>query len=130
MPPVKDDGGRQQDWHDRQGVMWAAGAAAVALVGLLVFAVIRASDDSSRPPNFAPPDTSESTSEPSMWTPSTSSTSYTVPSVQTSEPDVPVPGPATTAPTDDSGPDTDTSTTSTTTTNPYNTTTPTNAGHV
>jgi cytoskeletal protein RodZ len=130
MPPVKDDDGGRQDWHDRQGVMWAAGAAAVALVGLLVFAVIRASDDSSRPPNFAPPDTSESTSEPSTWSTSTTSTSYTVPSVQTSEPDVPGPAPATTLPTDDSGPDTDTSTTSTTTSNPYNTTTPTNAGHV
>jgi cytoskeletal protein RodZ len=129
MPPVKDEGGRQ-DWHDRQGVMWAAGAAALALVGLLVFAVIRASDDSSRPPNFAPPDTSEATSEPSTWTTSTSSTSYTVPTVQTSEPDAPAPGPATPAPTDDSGPDTDTPATSTTTSNPYNTTTPTNAGHV
>jgi cytoskeletal protein RodZ len=128
MPPVTGDGGRQ-DWHDRQGIMWVAGVAALALVGLLIVAVIRASDDSTRPPNFAPPDTSESTSEPSTWTISTSSTSYTVPSVQTSEPDVPAQGPPSAPPTDDSGPDTDTAT-STTIDNPYNTTTPTNAGHV
>jgi cytoskeletal protein RodZ len=127
---VADEDARQH-WHDHRGVVWAAGAAALALVGLLVFAVIRTSGDSSRPPSFAPPDTSDTSSEPSTWTTSSTTTSYTVPSVQTSEPDVPATGPPTEAPTaDDSGPDTETTTTSTTIYNPYNTTTPTNAGHV
>jgi hypothetical protein len=120
----------RQDWHDHRGVMWAAGVAAVALVGLLVLAVIRTSGDSSRQPNFAPPGTSEATSSPSNWTTSSSTTSYPVPSVQTSEPTVLVPGPPSDAPTDDSGPDPETPTTSTTIYNPYGTTTPTNAGHI
>ena len=121
----------RQHWHDHRGVVWAAGAAALALVGLLVFAVIRTSGDSSRPPDFMPPDTSDSSSEPSTWTTSSTTTSYPVPSVQTREPDEAVPGAPTDGPTtDDSGQDTETTTTSTTIYNPYNTTTPTNAGHV
>lgn len=125
---MTEDG--RQDWHDHRGVMWAAGVAAVALVGLLVLAVIRTAGDSSRPPNFAPLGTSEATSSPSKWTTSSSTTSYPVPSVQTSEPTVLVPGPPSDAPTDDSGPEPETPTTSTTIYNPYGTTTPTNAGHI
>ncbi|MDT5197395.1 MAG: hypothetical protein QOH20_4149, partial [Mycobacterium sp.] len=45
---MTDEDGRP-DWHDHPGVIWAAGAAAVALVGLLVFAVLQVSDGSPRP---------------------------------------------------------------------------------
>jgi hypothetical protein len=123
---VTDEDG-QPDWHDHPGVIWAAGVAALALVGLLVFAVIRVSGGSSLLPGDAPMVTSFATSSTSTST--TTSTSYTVPSVQTSEDT----GPPVTIPSieDDPGSDdSDTTTTSTTTSNPYGTTTPTNAGHV
>ena len=128
MPPVTDEDGRQ-DWHDHPGVIWAAGAAAVALVGLLVFAVLRVSDGSSQPGDLPSPDTSAATTSASRKTPSTT-TGYTVPSVQTSEATGPaVSGPPPEASTEDQSGPTE-STTSTTIYNPYNTTTPTNAGHI
>ncbi|MDT5069292.1 MAG: hypothetical protein QOK02_5447 [Mycobacterium sp.] len=117
----------QPDWHEQPGVIWAAGAAAVVLVGLLVYAVIRVSDGSSLLPNDGPPaPTYASTSATST---TTSTTTYTVPSVQTSEDT----GPPATVPSTEDTPgfdDSDTPTTSTTIYNPYGTTTPTNAGHV
>jgi cytoskeletal protein RodZ len=128
MPPVTDEDGRP-DWHDHPGVIWAAGAAAVALVGLLVFAVLQVSDGSSQPGDMPLPDTSAASTSTSRKTASTSS-SYTVPSVQTSEPTGPaVSGPPPEASTEDQSGPTET-TTSTTIYNPYGTTTPTNAGHI
>ncbi|MDT5241660.1 MAG: hypothetical protein QOD97_3858 [Mycobacterium sp.] len=128
MPPVTDEDGRP-DWHDHPGVIWAAGAAAVALVGLLVFAVLQVSDGSSRPGDMPLPDTSAASTSTSGKTASTSS-SYTVPSVQTGEPTGPaVSGPPPEASTEDQSGPTET-TTSTTIYNPYGTTTPTNAGHI
>lgn len=117
----------QPDWHDHPGVIWAAGVAAVALVGLLVYAVIRVSSGSPLLPGGAP--TATSYAAPSSMSQTTStSTSYTVPSVQTSEDTGP---PVTVASTEDNPDDSDaTTTTSTATSNPYNTTTPTNAGHI
>lgn len=122
------DEDRQPDWHDHPGVIWAAGAAALALVGLLVFAVLRVSGGSSLLPGDAPPVPTYATTSSSDKSTSTS-TSYTVPSVQTSEDT----GPPVTIPSteDDSGSDdSESTTTSTTIYNPYGTTTPTNAGHV
>jgi hypothetical protein len=101
MPPVNDEDGRL-DWHDHPGVIWAAGVAALALVGLLVYAVIRVSGGSSLLPGDAPP------------APSYATTSSTSTGTSTTE--------------DQSGP-TET-TTSTTIYNPYSSTTPTNAGHI
>jgi hypothetical protein len=116
-----------EDWHDHPGVIWAAGVAAVVLVGLLVYAVIRVSSGSSLLPGDDAPAPSYATT--SSTTTTSTTTSYTVPSVQTSEdtgPPVTVPSTAGDSGSDDS----DTTTSSTTTSNPYNTTTPTNAGHV
>lgn len=127
MPPVKDVDGRL-DWHDHPGVIWAAGVAAVALVGLLVYAVIRVSGGSSLLPGDAPPAPSYATTSSTSKTTSTS-TSYTVPSVQTSEDT----GPPATVPSTEDNPgsdDSDSTPTSTTIYNSYGTTTPTNAGHV
>jgi hypothetical protein len=123
---VTDEDG-QPDWHDHPGVVWAAGVAALALVGLLVFAVIRVSGGSSLLPGDAPTATSLATSSTSEST--STSTSYPVPSVQTSEDTGP---PVTVASTEDDpgSDDSDTTTTPTTTSNPYGTTTPTNAGHI
>jgi hypothetical protein len=122
------DEDEQPDWHEQPGVILAAGAAALVLVGLLVYAVIRVSDGSSLLPGDGPPaPTYASTSATSTTTSTT--TSYTVPSVQTSEDT----GPPATVPSTEGDPgfdDSDTPTTSTTIYNPYGTTTPTNAGHV
>jgi len=127
MPPVNDEDGRL-DWHDHPGVIWAAGVAALALVGLLVYAVIRVSGGSSLLPGDAPPATSYATTSSSTGRSTT--TSYTVPSVQTSEDTgAPVTGPPPEASTEDQSRPTET-TTSTTIYNPYSSTTPTNAGHI
>jgi cytoskeletal protein RodZ len=127
MPPVNDQDGRQ-DWHDHPGVIWAAGVAALALVGLLVYAVIRVSGGSTLLPGDAPPAASYATTS-STSTGTSTTTSYTVPSVQTSEDTgAPVTSPPDASTEDQSGP-TD-MTTSTTIYNPYSSTTPTNAGHV
>ena len=79
-----DDDRRPGDepWHDNQSVILASGVGALALVGLLVFAVMRVSDNSVAPPNVGY-DTSVAGTT-SFTTPS-STTSYTTPSVQTSE---------------------------------------------
>jgi cytoskeletal protein RodZ len=125
MPPVNDEDGRL-DWHDHPGVIWAAGVAALALVGLLVYVVIRVSGGSSLLPGDAPPATSYATTSSS--TGSSTTTSYTVPSVQTSEDTgAPVTGPPPEASTETAPTET---TTSTTIYNPYSSTTPTNAGHI
>ena len=79
-----DDDRRPGDepWHDNQSVILASGVGALALVGLLVFAVMRVSDNSVESPNVGY-DTSVAGTT-SFTTPS-STTSYTTPSVQTSE---------------------------------------------
>jgi hypothetical protein len=128
MPPVNDEDERL-DWHDHPGVIWAAGVAALALVGLLVYAVIRVSGGSSLLPGDAPPAPSYATTS-STSTGTSTTTSYTVPSVQTSEDTgAPVTGPPPEASTEDRSGPTET-TTSTTIYNPYSSTTPTNAGHI
>jgi cytoskeletal protein RodZ len=124
---VTDEDGR--GWHDHPGVTWAAGAAAVGLVGLLVFAVLRMSDG-AHPGGVALPATSAASTTPASHQRTSTTTTYTVPSVQTSEATGPeVTGPPQEASTADA-PDDATSTTSTTIYNPYVTTTPPAAGHV
>lgn len=107
----------------------ASGVAALALVGLLVFAVMRVADNSVDPPNVVFPDTSVA-STTSFTTPS-STTSYTTPSAQTSE-FTPPPAPPP-APPSDGGPvdQSDAPTAPTTIYNPYATpTSQGSAGHV
>lgn len=127
MDEQKPDSG----WHNQASVVWAAGVAAVLLLGVLIFAVVQMSGGSpTSPPEPGAP-------LPSYATPSstsgagTSSTSYAVPSVQTSEPSPGMPT-ATTDQSTEQAPDTDTATPSTPTTiyNPYVTTTNPAAGHV
>jgi hypothetical protein len=125
---VTDEDGRP-DWHDQRGLVWAAGVAAVALIGLLVYAVIRVSSGSSLLPGLEPSGTSVATTPSFTSKTSSTTTSYTVPSVQTSEdtgPPLILPPTEESPGSDDSG----TTTTSTTIYNPYGTTTPTNAGHI
>jgi hypothetical protein len=88
---------RDESWHDSQPLVLASGVAALALVGLLVFAVMRVSDSSVDPPEVGYPDTSVATTESSYTTP-TSTTSYPAPSVQTSEFTPPPAAPPTDAP--------------------------------
>lgn len=119
-----DDG----SWHNQQPVIVAAGVAGLVLLALLVWAVIRTADNSSRPPE--PVDVAPSSATSSTYTTeSTTSTSYTVPRVQTSQDNPVVTGPSDSTPPAD-GPGGDETKTSTTTANPYLTTTPTNAGHI
>ena len=125
---MTDEDGRP-DWHDQRSLVWAAGVAAAALIGLLVYAVIRVSSGSSLLPGDAPEVTSGATTPSFTSKTSSTTTSYTVPSVQTSEdtgPPLIVPSTEENPGSDDSG----SPTTSTTIYNPYGTTTPTNAGHV
>lgn len=100
----------------------------MVLLALLLWAVIRTADKSSRPPEpveFAPSSATSST----YTTKPTSSTSYSVPRVQTSQDNPVVTGPPGESPAEAPG-DTETTDTPTTTSNPYVTTTPTNAGHI
>jgi hypothetical protein len=119
---VSDDDG---SWHDQQPVIVAAGVAGLVLLAILVWAVIHTAENSSTPPAPVEFDPSAATSS-TYTTTSTSSTSYTVPSVQTSQDNPVITGPAQSSPT----PTYETTQTTTTTTNPYPTTTPTNAGHI
>ena len=132
MPPVNDEDERL-DWHDHPGVIWAAGVAAAALVGLLIYAVIRVSHGSSLLPGGDEPTAPSYATTSSTSKTSSTSTSYTMPSVQTSE-DTGPPVTVTSTEDDQGSNDSDATstseTTSTTTSNPYNTTTPTNAGHI
>ena len=86
----------EPNWQDQKTVVWSAGVAALILVALLVYGVMRTSD-SSKVPETVPIPSSSAT--PSTYTTSsTSTTSYTVPRVQTSEdnpvnPVGPAPGP-------------------------------------
>ena len=71
----------EPDWHDQQPLVMTAGVAALILVAVLVYAVIRTSE-SSKVPDTVPIPSSSAT--PSTYTTSsTSTTTYSVPSVQT-----------------------------------------------
>jgi cytoskeletal protein RodZ len=81
----------EPNWEEQKPLIWSAAVAALLLVALLVFAVMRTSD-SSKVPETVPIPTSSAT--PSTYTTSsTSTTSYSVPSVQTREENPPGPGP-------------------------------------
>ena len=131
MPVDEDD---LKTWFERPPVIFSAGTAAIALVLVLIFAVMKTSQDSLAPPDSIAPPATSSTSQ--SWTPSSSTTtSYTLPSVQTSEQNLapPAPPPAGREPTGEApaeATDSDTPTTWTTIFNPYVTTTPPLAGHV
>ncbi len=125
MSPDRDDDD-DPSWHNRKGIVFAAGAAGLVLVGLLVWAVIHTSRGTA-PSDSIPPETSSSGSSV-YTTSSTSSTSYSVPRVQTSEDDTGTGAPVSSTPAEPG--DAATTTDTTTITNPYGTTTPTNAGHI
>ncbi len=128
---MRDDDRRVEDhsWADNQNLVLASGVAGLALVGLLVFAVVRVSEGSVDPPPVRSTDASVGTTESSFTTPS-SSTSYTLPSVQTSEF---TPGPVTPPPpgSPEAGDPSSTSATPTTIYNPYAPTSSAgSAGHI
>ncbi len=91
MPAHDDD---PQHWSNRPQAIYAAGAAAVLLLGILIFAVMRTSEGSSEPPG-TPITPSSSTPSSTYTTSSTTTTSYTTPSAQTSDQDLPPAGPPT-----------------------------------
>jgi cytoskeletal protein RodZ len=124
VSPDRDD----PSWHNQKGVVFAAGAAGLVLIALLVWAVIHTSRGSA-PSEQIPPETSSSGSSV-YTTPSTSTTSYSVPTVQTSEDNPADTGPPGGSTTEEPGDDGTTTDTPTTISNPYGTTTPTNAGHI
>ena len=106
-------------WVNRPATIFAAGAAAVLLIGVLIFAVMRTAGDSSLPPDtFVPP--SSSTPSSTYTTSSTTTTTYTTPAPQTSDQNLPSAAPSasgtsepstsTTADTPDSGTVTETAT--------------------
>ena len=126
-----DERRRGGNWHDSHAAVVAGGLAALALLGLLVYGVMRVSRDSTdRPPQVVYPSTSVATT-PASGLKTPTSTSYPVPSVQTSqETRPPVTGPRRSAPSDDPGDSGVTEDTPTTIYNPYTTTTTANAGHI
>ncbi len=70
-------------WADQQSLIVAGGVAALILVALLVYGVMRTSDSSKVPETVSIP---SSSATPSTYTTSsTSTTSYSMPSVETSE---------------------------------------------
>ncbi|WP_319458081.1 MULTISPECIES: hypothetical protein [unclassified Mycobacterium] len=133
---MTDDDERRsgESWHDSQAAVVAGGLAALVLLGLLLYGVMRVARDSTdRPPQVVYPSTSVATTPASrLKTPT--STSYPMPSVQTSqETTPPVTGPPTDSPSEDPGDSGDsgvTQDTPTTIYNPYTTTTTANAGHI
>lgn len=120
-----------ENWHDNQAAVVTAGLAALVLLGLLVYGVMRVSRDSTdRPPQVVYPSTSVATT-PASGLKTPTSTSYRVPSVQTSqETGPPVTGPPADSPSGDSGDSGITQDTPSTIYNPYTTTTSANAGHI
>ena len=117
----------EPDWYDQSPVVMSAGAAALILVALLVYAVIRTSDSSKVPDTVPIPSSSATPS--TFTTSSTSTTSYSVPRVQTSEDNPGAPGPPagrTTTEESDSEDASDEPSTS----DPYTTATSSSAGHI
>jgi cytoskeletal protein RodZ len=117
-------------WHENHALVLASGVAALLLLALLVYAVVRVSDASVEPPSQPYLDTPSSATSSSYTTSSTTSTSYSVPSVQTSDLGGAPAGPPPPPPPDDGGPPS-TADTPTTIYNPYATPTSTgSAGHI
>lgn len=121
----------EEDWLHSQPVIISAGVAAVLLLCLLIYAVVRVSDSSVEPPTLPSyPATSSETSTSTSLKTVTSTTSYSVSSVQTSEPDAPTvqaPPPEPPPPSDET---TEETTEESTIPNPYVTTTTDRAGSI
>jgi hypothetical protein len=114
----------ERSWQDSRPLVIAAGVAAVALLGLLVFAVLHIGHRSSVP--LPVPEPLPSTTTTASTTPVPYSTSYPRPSVQTSQDGAPpVTGPP--PPPEPAGPE-PTLSTPTTIYNPYQTATTTPNG--
>jgi hypothetical protein len=122
-----DDRWPRASWHDSQPLVLAAGVAALLLVALLVYAVVRVSHDSLEPPGVMRPGTSVATT-PGTELKTPSSTSYSVPRVTTSQESAPPPPPPAESPDEDEP--SESTEQETTTYNPYTTTTTSNAGAI
>jgi cytoskeletal protein RodZ len=115
-------GDDEPNWQDQGAIVVSAGVAALILVALLVYGVMRTSD-SAKVPETVPIPSSSAT--PSTYTTSsTSTTSYSVPSVQTSEDNPVVTPPAPTPRVEQSTTTTEPTTTTTTFRYPSTTTFP------
>lgn len=126
-----DDDGPGGSWVDHDDLIWAAGLAALLLVALLVWAVLRMSTDVAERDGPSSPGITTTTSAGTSSTVRTgsSTTSYPVPRPQTSEPAL-APPPPPTDPTESAAPQPE-SPTPTTIYNPYApTTTVPSAGSV
>jgi hypothetical protein len=107
-------------WREHQGAVWAAGVAAVLLLAVLVFAVVRTSTDAVRPGGVTTPASSSSDQTATSPTTASPTTSYTMPNVQTSQAEVLPPVGVPTAPSTDRAPDREVSPpTETTSVDPY-----------
>ena len=117
---------------DNHSLVWAAGVAALLLVALLVYAVVRVSDESVDRPAVVFPSTSVATTPGSGLKTPSSSTSYSVPRVTTSQETAPPAPPSTTEEPDDEDdePSESTEEEETTIFNPYATTTTGSAGAI
>lgn len=92
-----DDDGPSGSWVDHDDLIWAAGLAALLLVALLVWAVLRMSTDVAERDGPSSPGIATTTSAGTSSTVRTgsSTTSYPVPRPETSEPAVAPPPPPT-----------------------------------
>lgn len=115
----------QAPWYEESWAVYAAGAGAVAVIIVLVFAVLQTAHDSVEPPRGPAPTTADAPSTSYTTTTTTTTTRSTRPSTSDINPGESTPGSTTT--TTDGGwvPDFPelTGTTSTTTTDPYATST-------
>jgi hypothetical protein len=75
-------------WREHRGAVWAAGVAAVLLLAVLVYAVVRTSTDAVRPGGVTTPASSSSDTTATSPVTASPTTSYTIPRVQTSQADV------------------------------------------
>jgi hypothetical protein len=107
-------------WREHQGAVWAAGVAAVLLLAVLVYAVVRTSSDAVRPGGVTTPASSSSDQTAASLTTASPTTSYTLPNVQTSQVDVLPPAGVPAVPSTDRAPDGEVSPpTETTSVDPY-----------
>lgn len=92
MPPVIDEDDRWARFEHR-GVIWAAGAAAVLLVALLVWAVVGTSTSDSVPGVAPEPPSSSAPTSTSTTLRTVTGTSYPLPAPRTSQDGgIPAPG--------------------------------------
>jgi hypothetical protein len=126
-----DERGPGGHWHESPATVFAGGVAALVLLGLLGYGVMRVSRDSVDPPAVVFPSTSVATT-PGSTVKTPTSTSYLVPSVQTSQATAPpVTAPPPEPPSGDSGGGVVTTDTPTTIYNPYATSSSSSsAGHI